>query len=255
MIKTEPMIRNSSGEKLDTWVESPEEVKANVVLVHGFGTSKHESLKYFDDITTSLVDDGFRVIRFDLSGYGKSEGDPVGVCYSKHVGDLQSVLNFVTENFHEKVFILAQSMGCFVTTLTLPTGVDRILMTGIPNASPQFIVDRFSKRYGSKLGGKIDIKGISLLPRSSGEIQQIGPQFWADILALDPIGQVTKLSLLTKLKIIHWNQDEVLGRDYLEDYNKIKTLESVWLDGDHSVSKPADRANFIRIMLKYFNQK
>lgn len=255
MQKIEPIIKNKLGEKLDTWVEIPEgAVKASVIMVHGFGTSKHETANYFDDISAALVNDNFRVIRFDFSGYGKSEGSPIDVCYAKHSKDLQIIIDWVKQHHHEKICIFAQSMGCFVTAITLPTDITKILMTGIPNANPQFIVDRFSERYGNKPGGKIDHNGISLLPRSSGSIQKIGPNFWKDILSLNPLSQIENLSKIAKLKIIHWNQDEVLGTDYLTEYDNIKGLEAIWLDGDHSVSKPVDRKNFIKIMLEFFNK-
>lgn len=255
MIKTEPVIKNSYGEKLDTWVEIPEgQVKATVVMVHGFGTNKHETAGYFDDISEALVKDNFRVVRFDFSGYGRSEGDPLDVCYSKHSEDLQIIVDWVRYNFVEKIHIFAQSMGCFVTALTLPIGIAKVLMTGIPNTNPQFIVDRFSERYGNKPGGKIDHNGISLLPRSSGVVQQIGPNFWKDILSINPILQIEKLAKITNLKIIHWNQDEVLGINYLAGYDDIGGLEAIWLDGDHSVTNPINRQNFIKAMLEFFNK-
>jgi len=254
MKKLEPVIKNKFGEKLDTWVESPEgQIKATVILVHGFGTSKHETAGYFDDIALALANDHFRVVRFDFSGYGKSEGSPIDVCYTKHVEDLQIIIEWVKENFQEETHIFAQSMGCFVTALALPSGIGKILMTGIPTSDPKLIVARFSERYGKKPGGKIDYEGISLLPRTSGAIQQIGPNFWRDILSMSPVEQIVKLSKITELKIIHWNQDEVLGTDHLRKYDSIKSLEAVWLDGDHSVSKPADRQNFIKVMLDFYN--
>lgn len=254
MQKQEPVIKNKFGEKLDTWVESPEgQVKATIIMVHGFGTSKHETAGYFDDISAALTRDGFRVVRFDFSGYGKSEGSPIDVCYTKHIEDLQYITEWVKKNYQEDIYILAQSMGCFITALTLPKNIKKILMTGIPNSDPALIVDRFSERYGNKPGGKIDYNGISLLPRTSGVIQQIGPNFWRDILSLSPVEQVEKLSKITNLKIVHWNQDEVLGTDHLRVYDAISSLNAIWLDGDHSVTNPVDRQNFLLIMLEFFN--
>jgi len=94
MKKYEPIIKNNIGEKLDTWVEeSIGNVKATIVMVHGFGTSKHETARYFDDISQALTGDNFRVVRFDLSGYGNSEGREEDACYSKHILDLKSVLD------------------------------------------------------------------------------------------------------------------------------------------------------------------
>lgn len=46
MNKITPIIKNSFNEKLDTWVESPDnQALATIIMVHGFGTSKHETDK------------------------------------------------------------------------------------------------------------------------------------------------------------------------------------------------------------------
>lgn len=247
-------ITNPKNEKLDTWVENIDgEIKATVVMAHGFGTHKHESTAYFDDISAALTANHFRVVRFDFSGYGKSEGDPLAACYSKHKSDLSSVLDFVKQNYSEPIYIFAQSMGCFVTALTLAHGIKKTIMTGIPNSNVQYIVDRITQRYGSKPGGHVDHNGVSILPRSDGSYQKIGSQFWKDILALDSLTQVEKYSKLSELLIVHWNQDEILGTEFLRDYDSIPSLKAIWLDGDHSVKDPKNRTDFIKVMLEFYN--
>jgi putative redox protein len=253
MQKQEPIIRNRFGEKLDTWVESNgQKIKTTVIMVHGFGTDKHETAKYFDDISSALVRDGYRVVRFDLSGYGKSEGTEDNACYSKHVEDLQIVIDYVASSYSEPINIFAQSMGCFVTALTQPCNISKIIMTGIPNSNTQAIIDRVVKRFGSRPGAKLDLDGISLLPRSTGQIQKIGSRFWSDIKKLRPVQEIDRLSHHTDLHIIHWKSDEVLGTDYLDEYDQIKTLRSYWLPGNHSVTNKEDRDNFIQIMLNIY---
>jgi hypothetical protein len=254
MKKEEPVIKNKSGEKLDTWVETPEGVvKANVIMVHGFGTNKGETAGYFDDISKALVSDNFRVIRFDFSGYGKSEGRQEDVCYSKQVDDLRSVWQLVTASYHEPVHIFAQSMGCWVTSITSIDGIGKTLMTGIPNADPQLTIDRIAERFGKRAGAKLDFNGISELPRSTGEIQKIGPKFWQEIKNLDPVVSVANYSEKTDLLIIHWLEDEIIGSETLELYDAIPTVKSKWLHGNHSVSNPDDRKNFTKVMLDFYN--
>lgn len=253
MHKTEPEIRNKFGEKLDTWVETPEgKVSANVIMVHGFGTDKGETAGYFDDVSKALVGDSFRVIRFDFSGYGKSEGSQAEACYSKHIHDLSEVIDFVKNSFQEPVHIFAQSMGCFVTALLSPKGINKTIMTGIPNSDPNFLIKRFVERFGSRPGAKLDMDGVSLLPRSTGKIQQIGSQFWQDIRALNPAEIVKSYSEKTELLIIHWQQDEIIGSDYLKEYDLLPTLKFMYLPGNHSVTNLDDRKNFLKIMLTFF---
>lgn len=256
MQKREPTIRNKQGEKLDTWVETPEgEIKATVIMVHGFGTDKHETAGYFDDISDALVTNSFRVVRFDFSGYGKSEGAQEDACYTKQVDDLEAVIAYVKNIFSEPVHIFAQSMGCFVTALTSPTGITKTVMTGIPNHNTQHIVDRFIARFGTRPGAKLDMNGVSELPRSTGKVQKIGKQFWDDLLSLNHLQEISSYSNKTKLLIVHWQQDEVLGTSHLEDYDKIASLQSMWLSGDHSLKNPTDRQNFIKIMLEFYSHE
>ena len=255
MQKLEPVIKNKFGEKLDTWVEIPDgPVKATVVMVHGFGTSKHETAGYFDDVSESLIKNGFRVIRFDFSGYGKSEGKQEEVCYSKQVEDLKRILSYVKENFLEDTYLFSQSMGTWVTSLCSPSGIKKTIFTGIPNHDTNGLIDRFVNRFSTRPGAIMNIKGISLMPRSSGEIQKIGQRFWQEIQSLDPVGVVREFSQKTKLLIVHWESDEIIGKDNLEAYNAIPTLKSMWLPGDHSVTKFEDRQNFIKTMLDFYNK-
>ncbi len=253
MKKLEPVVINKFGEKLDTWVEVPDgQVEASVVMVHGFGTSKHETAHYFDDISMALVSNNFRVIRFDLSGYGNSEGKQEDACYSKHIGDLSCIIDYVKSQYSEPINIFAQSMGCFVTSLTNPAGITKTLMTGIPNSNPQVIIDRVSERFGARPGAILSYEGISLLPRSTGAVQKIGSNFWKDIRNLKPVSAVEKFSNNTNLLIIHWENDEILGTDYLDEYDKLPHVNAMWLPGDHSVTKKEDRDNLIKVMLDFF---
>lgn len=254
MLKLEPIIRNKFGEKLDTWVESGEgEIKANVIMVHGFGTSKHETAGYFDDISSVLVNDNFRVIRFDFSGYGNSDGKQEEVCYSKQVLDLQTIHNYVNYTFSEPIYMFSQSMGTWVTALYSPYNIIKTIFTGIPNSNTQVVIDRVTERFGTRAGAKLNMEGVSLLPRSTGKVQKIGSYFWDDIRKLDPINVVKNYSEKTNLLLVHWENDEIIGKDYLAEYDSIPTLKSMWLPGDHSLTNPRDRQNFIKILLNYYN--
>lgn len=254
MNKLKPIIKNKFGEKLDTWVEVPDgEIKANVIMVHGFGTSKHETAGYFNDLAAALVANNFRVIRFDLSGYGNSEGREEDACYSKHLHDVLVVTDYVKANFSEPLYFLSQSMGTWITALAMPKDVEKSVFTGIPNSNTQIVLDRFVERFGSRPGAKLDMEGISLLPRSTGKVQKLGKCFWDDIKALNPINAVKNYAKTTNLLIIHWDNDEIIGKDFLAEYDQLDGVKSLWMPGNHSVSNPSDRANFIKVLLDFFN--
>ncbi len=251
-----PIILNSNNEKIDTLIEwdDSKTINANVIMVHGLGTDKNETANYFVDVSQALVADSYRVIRFDLTGYGASEGLQRDACYSKHVGDLFAVHTYTKKQYSEPIYIFAQSMGCFVTALANIDGIKKTIMTGLPNADTDLIIERVSARFGSRPGAVLNYDGISLLPRSTGKVQEIGPQFWEDIRKLNPVKTVGEFAKKTKLLAVSWEQDEILGTDSLDQYDAIPELEHVWLPGDHSVKKVNDRQNFIKKMFEFYSK-
>lgn len=250
-----PDIFNALNERLDTWVEKQGgSIRATIVMVHGFGTDKHETAHYFDDVSTTMIDKNFRVVRFDFSGYGRSEGRQIDASYSKHVGDLNAVLDYA-RIYSDPIYIFAQSMGCFVVALASPSDIAKTIMTGIPNHSPEYLIKRFISRFQSRQGAKMDLNSISLLPRSTGEVQKIGPQFWRDIESLKPLEIVQSYASKTNLMIVHWNQDEIIGTDFVKEYDKLPGVHSLWLNGNHSVTNPDDRQQFAHHMLDFLNKE
>jgi len=91
-----------------------------LILVHGFGMD-NRSWKYQFDYFSQH----FRVIRYDLRGFGKSDV-PTNTPYSHH-DDLKSLLDYLKIT---KVHILGHSMGCRVATnftITYPTYVTSLI--------------------------------------------------------------------------------------------------------------------------------
>lgn len=84
-------IKNIFGEELDMLIEGSEVSEAAVVFVHGYGTDKKEGFSTFSDLSNYLQDK-FLCIRFDLSGYGESEGKDYEFQFQKAAGDVDSVI-------------------------------------------------------------------------------------------------------------------------------------------------------------------
>ncbi len=244
-------IQNSSKENLDTLIEGNESSNITVVMVHGLGTDKHETAGQFDDIAMALRDT-YRVVRFDFSGFGKSEGKTEEFDYKKSAQDLHSVLNYVTKTYGGETYIIAQSMGCFITALLNPKEVKKTILMGIPNSNTKFITDRLIKRISSRPGGIINLNGISFVPRTSGAIQKFGPSFWTELKSFKPIQEIVSFSKNTKLLIIHPLQDDVVGPEFQKEYDAIPNITVEWIDGDHSFKKPEDRKNLIQKIKGFF---
>lgn len=248
---TTPLIRNSYNERIDTFVEGNEKSDITVVMAHGLGTDKHETAGLFDDIATALIDK-YRIVRFDFSGFGKSEGKMEEFDYHKHAEDLKAVLEYVKQTYKGTTYVIAQSMGCFVTSLLCPQDIVKTVFTGIPNTNTEYIVDRLIKRITLRPGGHIDLRGISLIPRSSGVVQKFGPQFWKTLKEFNPVTSVSDFAKNTNLLIIHPKQDDVVGTELLEGYQTIPNIKIEHINGDHSFKKLQDRVVLIERIKTFF---
>jgi pimeloyl-ACP methyl ester carboxylesterase len=241
-----PQIMNPYGERLDALVEEREKtISSTVILVHGLGTDKHESHRYFDDLSFGLQKN-FRVVRFDFSACGVSDGRFEEKDFEKWAEDLKAVVNVVKKKYPGKIHILAQSLGCFVAAQACPEGIEKAVFTGLPNSNVNFLIDKLVYRFESRDNARIDFEGISIIPRTTGKNQLIGPTFWRVFRLFNPVRMVTRFAQKTKLLIVHPKQDEVVGHEYLSQYAKIPGVEATWLNGDHSFKNAEDRQALIQ---------
>lgn len=248
-----PEIYNAYGERLDTIVEGKEDASKTIIFVHGFATDKHETARLFDDLAIFFGQD-YRIVRFDFSGCGKSGGKLQDKDYDKWKGDLKEIVNFTKNKYSGETYILAQSMGCFITSMLNPEGVSKTVLTGLPNSNVNYLIDRLVERFGSKEGAKIDFENISIFPRSSGINQFIGPTFWKELRLLKPVEAVRKFSGNTRLMIIHPDRDEIVGQMYLVQYSGIPGVVIKKLHGDHSFKNQEDRKAMATEIRNFFDE-
>lgn len=245
-------ILNTNGERLDVLIEGNPDSKVTIVFVHGLGVTKDESFQYFVDLSKELQS-LYRIVRFDFSGYGLSEGKQEEANYIKHADDLDEILKHIRKNIDNEIYLLAHSMGCFITSLLSPKGIIKSVFTGLPNYNVEFLKQRLIKRILSRKGSIVNLGGVSVFPRSSGEIQRIGSSFWQVLSNFNPLQKVAEFSQKTNLLIIHPAQDDVVGIEYLDKYSQITTSKTLWLPGDHSFQKIEDRKRVIEVVKNFYN--
>ncbi len=244
-------IKNKQNELLDIWIEGNEKSDITIIFIHGFAVDKHETAGYFDDLAKSLGET-YRIVRFDFSGCGESEGRLEDKNYNTWSEDLKVTIDYVKNNHKGVIYLLAQSMGCFVTAITNPKGIKETVFTGIPNSNTQHIIDSIAKRFGSRPGAVINYRDISIVPRSSGQTQKIGPSFWQVLKEYNPLESVKEFSKNTKLLINHPLQDEVVGQEFLDEYSIIPGVTIKKINGDHAFTKTEDREKLIEIVKNFF---
>jgi pimeloyl-ACP methyl ester carboxylesterase len=239
-------IPNHQAELLDIWVEGWKQANRLLLLVHGFGTNKHEH-GLFDAIVKELSE-AVLTVRFDFSGYGQSQGKQVDVSYAKQTKDLHAVLSWINKTYPQsEKNLLAMSMGCYIVAMLKPQNIAKTLLLSIPHRSTHALKQVIKQRIISK-GGTVDESGISTYPRTHGEDQQIGPGFWQVMDQLDPVKEVEQLSHLTDLLIIHPKGDEIVATKHINKYQEISTARYLEIPGDHSFYQSPDRSNLTQVL-------
>ena len=122
----EGFFTGKDGLRLYWMSEQPEQPRAHVVLVHGYGDHVGRYRTTFE----ALVAQGFAVHGFDYRGHGRADGRR-GFCnaFSDYLGDLEVYWERVGAAAGErKRFVLAHSHGALMTATLLGRG-------GLPGAS------------------------------------------------------------------------------------------------------------------------
>lgn len=235
-------VKNIFGEEIDSILEGEFNSKNILIFVHGFGTDKNEGFNLFLDISNYFQKD-YLILRFDLTGYGESEGKDYEFQFEKAAKDLDSIIKYVKENYNDKdISIIAHSLGTVVTGILSPNNIKKIIFTGVTNSDSNLIADRIQKRIILN-GGEINEDSITKYPRTSGAIQKIGKDFWRTLRSYDIVKSFTELSKKTDLILFKPMQDEIIEYKGFEEYKNIPSLKYIELNGDHNFTKPEDRLN------------
>src|SRR3989344_9658072 len=238
-------VKNIFGEDLDVLLEGNLSAKNLMIFVHGFGTDKDEGFAYFVDLSEAFQKE-YLLIRYDASGFGKSEGAEAEFQFQKSAGDLDSILRYARREYPQKsINIIAHSLGNFSTVLLSPEHIRKTVFTGAINLNLKLVSNKLKERIVNK-GGTIDEEGMSTYPRASGAIQKIGKDFWRTLNNVDMKILLGEFSQKTELIVFKSKQDEVVGSDEsFNEYKKITSLKYVEIEGDHNFSKREDRSNLI----------
>jgi len=112
---------NHINEKLSGTLHRPksDEVKENgfgFVLGHCFTCSRHTRILV--DLSNTMAELGFCVLRFDFSGNGQSDGRFEDSTYTKQMDEMIAAVDFMEKNEADHVMIGGHSMGGMVSLFT-----------------------------------------------------------------------------------------------------------------------------------------
>ena len=235
MIQEHLQIRNKYDKKLSVIIEMPEDdVKDILIISHCFTCSK--IYKLYNNISKTLVDKNYGVVRYDVMGLGDSEGSFSDSSFTTNVEDLLSVYRYISDNFKTPKYLFGHSLGSLVSikASNLLDSIDGVITVGSPSNFNN-LIDLFS-HYENELNKNSQVS-INLAGRSI----DIGLKFLKDLRdssAMDIIEDFNKSIL-----IFHSNSDMTVPyKDGLNLFNSINSDKSfITLNNtDHLANKVED---------------
>ena len=140
------MLETSDKVKLYLQIDSVEDPKAVVILVHGLC----EHCGRYDYVTYRLNEAGYSVYRFDHRGHGRSEGKKVYYDSWEQISDDVYVVfrKAKQENPGKKLYVLGHSMGGYAAVC---------FGTRFPDAAAGMILSGALTRYHTQCAGTLPI--------------------------------------------------------------------------------------------------
>lgn len=271
---TEELTIKSSYTDIYSQCHRPKEVRAVVVLVHGFG---EHSGRYGEKVIPALLDCGLAVVTYDNIGHGKSGGKK-GHCpsYKALMDILQEVIAKAEVLFPDRShFLYGHSMG---GNLVLNYALRRKnKIAGIVATSPYLRLAYEPPKWKMVLGklllkiypsltmpSGLDASGISRIPEEVGKYEKdllnhdmVSPMFSFPIMnagqsAIDSAGDLEVDTLL-----LHGSGDRIIDYRGTEEFHKnsSKTELKVYQGGFHELHYDLCSQEMLQDVQNWFRQR
>ena len=224
--------------------------RRGIILGHCFTCSRHTRI--LRDLSLALVDEGFKVLRFDFSGNGQSEGSFSESVYSKQISDMKIAASFMTAEGVSWFGLAGHSMGAMVALLAA-TEMDnvRAVCTLASKASAlhsTYFLNE-SQLHELKNTGRVHFV-------SRGRNLELTDDFFADAAKYE-LSKVLP-SLVQPWLIVHGDRDEIIPvRDAyrLQQYKPEDTELQIISDADHMFSQDVHRQEVTELVVRWFKKR
>ncbi len=255
MKSTKLNIQNKKGHKLQAYLELPANQKPNYYAIFAHCFTCNSTLNAVKNISRSLTNHGFGVVRFDFTGLGRSEGEFAESHFSANVEDLLSVSQYLGENYEAPGLLVGHSLGgaAVIAAASKLDNIKAVATIGAP-ATSSHVTHLFSHGIDEvKEKGEVEIN-------IGGRPFKINKEFVEDFGKTN-LPEITK-NLRKPLLIMHAPFDKIVG---IENAHKLyheahhpKSFVSLD-DADHLLSNVKDSiyaGNMIGTWVqRYFEQK
>ena len=239
---------NLSGEKLEGTFHVPaKNSRHGIILGHCFTCSRHTRI--LRDLSLALMDEGFKVLRFDFSGNGQSEGNFSESLYSKQVDDIKTAASFMSAQGVSWIGVAGHSMGAMVALLAA-SQMDNIkaVCTLAAKASALQSFHFLSQDQIDELQRNGRVNFIS-----RGRNLELTEAFFADAAKYDLSAIMP--SLPQPLMVVHGDMDEIIPVENayrLHQYKSANTELAIIAGADHMFSQDEHRQEVAQRVAKWF---
>lgn len=207
--------------------------------------TKHEWHNSFDEIAGRLKAAGFQTVQFDFPIFQK------GMTRELPLVERIKLVEEIAQRYKPDG-LLAQSYGATTSlAASLPTVKTQVLIG--PALSPMQSI----KQSYEEVGMKINWKGDTTMPRSSGENTTVGVEFWEDIKNFDDIKVARSITIPTC--ILHGDHDTKIPVNVVKKFYEAipsKKKLKIYLGGDHGINdvpRPM-REEFLQDVVNWFKE-
>ncbi|WP_298754566.1 bifunctional alpha/beta hydrolase/OsmC family protein [uncultured Psychroserpens sp.] len=229
-------IENNKGHKLQAYLELPANQKPSYFAIFAHCFTCSSTLSAVKNISRSLTNHGFGVVRFDFTGLGRSEGEFADSHFSANVDDLIAVNDYLTENYEAPALLVGHSLGgaAVLVAASKLNNIKAVATIGAP-ATVNHVKHLFSHGIEDiKQKGKVEVN-------IGGRPFKIDEGFVSDFDKTD-LPAIVK-SLRKPLLILHSPIDTIVGIKNAEQlyHNAHHPKSFVTLDdADHLLSNTRD---------------
>lgn len=228
-------IKNKYNKNLSTIIEMPKDnIKDFIIISHCFTCSK--LYKLYNNISNTLVENDYGVVRYDVMGLGHSEGDFNDTSFTTNVEDLISVYDYISKNYKAPSYLFGHSLGGLVSikAANILNSIVGVATVGSPSNFDNLI--RLFSSYEEQLKEKDNI-----IVNLAGRNINIGLDYLKD-LRTESINNIIK-DFKKSIIIFHSDSDRIVPYDQgLKLFNSIESEKSfiTLKDVDHLVNKSED---------------
>lgn len=235
MIQEKVMIKNKYSKSLSAIVEMPsEDVKGFIIISHCF--TCYKLYKLYNNISKTLVENGYGVVRYDVMGLGDSEGDFSQTSFSTNVEDLISIYDYISENYKKPRYLFGHSLGSLVSikAANMIESIIGVATVGSPSNFDSLI--KLFSNYEDEL-----VASDNIVVNLSGRNINLGLDYLKDIRS-EKVGEIIN-NFNKTIIIFHSDSDKTVPYYHgLQLFNQISSAKSfITLKGvDHLVSIKED---------------